>query len=176
MATLRIAVFNNNILPDASGKVWFEPYTILATNDIFKQSILRIDEDGSNAAALTTKAGVYGLFEIPQNYVGSAVLEIIWTATAIDAENVVFDFDYRSVGGNDAESMDQATFQESVTVTDAYPSAAHERLTARVTLTAGNFVAGDSVLFFLGQDGADGSDTSTNAVIIFDARFEYADA
>jgi hypothetical protein len=176
MATHQISILNHTVVPD-SGKVWFEPYDILGSNDQWKHMIIRIDEDGTNNAALTTRTGIYGCFLVPQNYVGSAVIEINWTATATDAENVVFDFDYRAITGNDTESMDQAGTVESDTVTDAYPSAPHERLTARITgITSGNIAAGDLVEFLLVQDGTDGSDTSTNAVIIFDVIFEYADA
>lgn len=173
MATHRIPILGFGTVPDASGECYFEPYPILATNDVWDRLIARFGS--SNAAQPSVRHGLHGGFVVPKNYVGSPVVVIVWTTTLI-AGDVVWDFEYRAVGGNDAESLDQAGTQESVTVTDTAPSAAHERLEATVALTAANLAPDDEVEFFLARDGADAADTMAGAAILFSALFQYSDA
>jgi hypothetical protein len=175
MATRRKSILAWAVVPDASGKVWPELLDVLGTNDVWKHTVLRIDQDGNNNAQLTTRVGVYGHFLVPPDYVGGATLKLRWTAT-VTTGNVVWDFEYRAITGDDAESLDQAGTQESVTVTDAAPGAAFRQLIASVTLTAGNFEAGDLVEFFLASDGTDAADTLAGARLLLDAEFEYSDA
>lgn len=165
-----------DLFPDTSGKCWWEPYSILGTNDVWGPGlILRYDEDGNNNAQLTTRVLATGFFTVPNNYVGSPKIYVIWTST-ITSGNAVIDFEYRAVGGDDSESLDQAGTQESLTVTDAAPGAANRRLTPSVSLTAGNLAAQDTVEFNVGFDGTDGSDTLAGARLIVNLVFEYADA
>lgn len=175
MATRRISILGFGLNPDNSGKAWLEPYIILATNDVWNVLIGRIDQDGANNAQLTTKAGFYGLFRVPGDYVTSAVIGIEWTST-ITTGNVVWDFDYRAITGDDSESLDQAGTQEGVTVTDAAPGAANRRLEVTVNLTSANLAAGDIVEFFLANDGVDANDTLAGARLLFNAYFQYSDA
>lgn len=174
MATHRIPILGYATKPDTSGKAWFEPYSILATNDVADRTVLRIDENANNNTAITTKAGVYGAFEVPQNFVGSAAIVIVWTSTKTTGD-AVFDFDYRGVGGDDSESLDQATWQESVTVTDTAPGATDRRLETSVNLTSSNLAAGDTVPFFFGCDGVDAADTLAGARLVHGLYFQYAD-
>lgn len=157
-------------IPDSTGDAFYEPYRILATNDNFGHLILRCG--ASNSAQPTVKAGIYGCFRVPENYSTSATLIIEWTST-ITSGDVVWDFDYRAIGGDDTESMDQATYQESVTVTDTAPSAAHEKMTATINLTSTNFAVGDLVEFFFGRDGADANDTLAGSALLQGLYFEY---
>lgn len=122
-----------------------------------------------------TRIGVHGGFTVPKNYVGGAALKIVWTSTVI-TNNVVWDFVYRTVGGNDTTSLDQTGEDESVTVTDTAPGAALRRMEASITLTAGNFAVDEEVEFFFARDGADAGDTLVGAVILFQLLFEYVDA
>jgi hypothetical protein len=156
--------------------VWFEPQDILATNDVWDRLLLRIDENGGNATALTTRAGVHGAFTVPKNFVGTAKIIVEWSAT-VTTNVTVFDFEYRAVGGSDAESLDQAGTQESLTITtgSGEPSAAWERMEDEFTLTSGNFAVDDIVSFFFARDGTDGADTKASATLIFGLYFQYAD-
>lgn len=157
-----------NFLPDATGNAFVEPYPLKATNDIFKGPVLILNDSGA-------ECGIYGFYHVPQNYVGSAVVKPIWTSTAI-AGNVVLEFSYRAISGDDAESMDQATFQETgVTVTDAAPSAVNERNVPSIGLTSANIAAGDTLEYYFYRDGLSASDTMAAAAIVFDLIFEYAD-
>lgn len=173
MATIRKPILGHATKPDAGGECFQEPYSILATNDVWDHLVWRFGSD--NTAQPTTRHGIYGLFEVPQDYVDTANIVIVWTAT-LTSGNVVWDFDYRAVGGNDTESLDQSGTQESVSGTDAAPSAAHERLEVTIALTDGNLAAGDTVEFYLPRDGADASDTMAGSALLFEAFFEYADA
>lgn len=161
--------------PDTSGKVFQDPYENLATNDVWKMLVWRFSENGDNATQPTTRIGLRGQFTVPQNYVGTAAVIPVWTATGTSG-NCVWDLDYRAIGGNDTESMDQTGTQGSVSVTDAAPSAAHERLTPSLSPTSTHFAAGDTVEFELFRDGTDAADTMALDAILFDLLFQYADA
>lgn len=167
MAIHRISILGAHTVPDSSGNVFLEPYSIKATNGTWKYLIL-VFNPGS------AREGVYGKFAVPANYVSGAGLRIRWTSTAISGD-VEWDFDYRAVGGNDTESLDQATAQESVNANDTAPSATDERMDILIPLTDGNFEAGDSVPFFFAHDGTDIGDTIAAAMQVHGAFFEYAD-
>jgi len=168
MATHRIPIIEWSAVPDTGGQVWAGAYDEFGTNDVWDRLVLVF-------ADTATRKGLRGGFAIPKNYVGSPALKIVWTATAITG-NVVWDYDYRAVGGNDAESLDQAGTQESVTVTDAAPAAAHNRLEASVALTAANFAVDDEVEFEFFRDGVDAADTMAASALLFGLYFEYSDA
>lgn len=167
MTTFNLSILNHAARPDASGNAFVEPYSVKATNDLFDDSVLIFNDSG-------TRIGFKGKFQVPLNYVGTALIRPIWTSTAV-AGNIVWDFDYRAIGGDDAESMDQATSQESVTVTDAAPTAVHNRLSPTLTLTSANITAGDTVEFYFVRDGTDVADTMAAAGILFDLMFSYSD-
>jgi hypothetical protein len=142
--------------------------TIKATNDVWPALVAVFNDTA-------TRIGLHGRFTVPKNYVGSAKLAVIWSSTATTGD-VEWDFDYRAVGGDDAESLDQAGTQESVNLNDTAPGAAHRRMECLITLTAGNFAVDDEVEFTLFRDGTDGGDTIAAAVMLFALLFEYADS
>jgi hypothetical protein len=173
MATHRIPILGWSARPDDTGDCFFEPYDILATNDQWDRLIGRFG--ASNSAQPTVKAGVHGGFTVPKNYVGTAKIIVVWTST-LTSGDVVWDFDYRAIGGTDTESLDQSGTQEAVTVTDTAPSAAHERMECEMALTSANLAVDDEVEYLLARDGASGSDTLAGSALLFQALFEYADA
>jgi hypothetical protein len=118
---------------------------------------------------------MYGRFRVPKNYVGTAKIVFEWSAT-LTTGDVVFDFDYNAVGGNDTESLDPSAWQESVSVTDTAPGTARRKLAAEVSLTSTNLAVDDIVDFFIGRDGAAAADTMAGRAYLFEATFEYADA
>ena len=158
-----------NTRPDDGGDVFIEPYSIKATTGLYPYHVLIFNDSGA-------KDSVSGVFRVPENYVGTPEVHVEWTSTAIVNE-VVFDFDYRAIGGNDVESLDQATHQQSVTVTDTAPSAINEKMTAIFTgITASNFAIGDLVQFLFSRDGVDVADDMAAAAIVHGLWFKYADA
>jgi hypothetical protein len=172
VATRAISILGSATIPDASGDCWQEPYDILATNDAWKFLVFRFG--ASNAAAPTTRIGLYGTFTVPQDYVGTAKVIPVWTAT-VTSGDVVWDFEYRTVSGDDTTSLDQAGSEEAVTVTDTAPGAANRRLVPQLSPTSANFAAGETVEFCLFRDGADAADTMAASAILLDCIFQYAD-
>lgn len=174
MATHRIPILGFATRPDDTGEAFFEPADInFGSNDLARAFVLAL---GSGLAAQpTVRHGVYGRFRVPKNYIGSPVVVVEWSAT-LTSGDVVFDFDYNAVGGNDAESLDPSGWQESETVTDTAPGTARRKLSASFTgITGGNLAVDDIVDFFFGRDGADGSDTMAGRAYAFELTFEYAD-
>lgn len=167
MATKRLPIIGWQSIPNATG-AFFEPYTVKATNDNWSHQPLVLNDTA-------TRIGISGAFNVPFDYVGTASLVVVWTSTATSGD-VEFDFDYRAIGGNDTESFDQATAQESVNSNDTAPSASHERMEITIDLTDGNFAVNDTVEYKFFRDGTDGGDTIAAAVMVFDLFFEYADA
>lgn len=168
MATHRISILGAQTNPDASGSVFFEPYSIKAANDVWKHLVAVLNDTA-------TRIGLYGAFTVPQNYVGGAKFIPVWTTT-VTTGDVEWDVDYRAVGGDDAESLDQAGTQESLNLNDTAPSAAHERMETPIAATETNFAPGDTVEFALMRDGTDAGDTIAAAVVLHDLLFEYDDA
>ena len=170
MATHRIPILGWATNPDASGDVFFEPATILGTNDFFQGMVLVFNDSGNDDE-------IFGRFTVPQNYVGTANLVIIWTSTATSGD-VEWGIAYRAVGGNDTESLDQATAQEALLSgnNDAAPSGTDERMEFTIALTDANFAAGDTVQFIFSREGADVGDSIAAIVRVFALYFEYADS
>ena len=168
MATLRLPILGWATLPDTSGNVFLEPYPVKATNDNWGKLIVVFNDTAS-------RDGIHGSFNVPKDYTDTANLIVVWTTTATTGD-VEWDFDYRAVGGNDSESLDQATAQESVNSNDTAPSATDERMEISIALTDGNFAADDTVSFTLFRDGTDAGDTISAAVQIHDLLFEYNNA
>ena len=127
MATHRISILNHSVDLDAGGDVFFEPYSIESTNR--NGMILKFNNSGNRDM-------IRGHFAIPKNFVSAAKLIIVWSSATI-ANAWQMEFDYRAVGGNDAESLDQATFQRTLGLqtTSGAPSAAHERMEDEIAMT-----------------------------------------
>lgn len=172
MATHRLPILGWATRPDDTGDCFFEPYDILATNDVWDRLILRLG--ASNAAQPTVRGGVHGGFTVPKNYVSTPSVVIVWTSTLITG-NVVFDFEYRTVGGDDTTSLDQAGTEESVTVTDTAPGAANRRMETSIALTAANFSIDENVFFFFARDGVDAADTLAGSALLVELYLQYAD-
>lgn len=161
-------------MPDTTGECWAEPYSILATNDRWPYNIFRFGLN--NAAQPTVRHGFYGSIVIPQNYANTPVLRILWTSS-LTTGDVVWDFDYRVVGGNDTTSLDQTSQDEAVTVTDTAPGAAHRLLDVTINLTSGNFTSSGGKILQFGffRDGVDAADTLAGAAILHNLLFRYSD-
>ena len=170
MATHRIPILGWTTQPDTSGNVFLEAYPVKATNDRWDHAHFVFDNT-------STKDSLFGTFNVPKNYVGTANLIIVWTSTATSGD-VEWDFAYRAVGGNDTESLDQSGQQENLDSgnNDTAPSAANERMELSISLTDGNFASDDTVEFELSRDGTDAGDTLAAAVMLVGLYFEYDDA
>jgi hypothetical protein len=148
------------------------PYSLIATNDQWEHLVLGFGAI-SNDTAPTTRLEAFGSFDVPENYSSTPVFRIRWN-TSLTTGDVVWDVDYRAVGGDDTESLDQATQDEQITVTDSAGSAAHERLNVTISASA-NFAAGDTVTFLLARDGVAAGDTLAGMAMLHELFFEFSD-
>jgi hypothetical protein len=164
MSTFRIPIMGASTRLGNVG-VFQEPASVKGTNDFFDQLVLVFNDT-------STKDSIYGIFQVPQNYVGTPKFVVEWTSTATSG-NLILDCDYRAVAIG--ESLDQASAQEALTVTDAAPGTTDLMQEALMAGTAGNFTVGDMVQFILSRDGAS-ADTIAAAVTIVGVYFEYTDA
>ena len=168
MATHRIPILGFATVPDNTGECYQHPYSEGAgvVNAIGDPMPFWFENTAN-------RHGFGGVFSVPQNYSSAANLIVIWTCNPTSG-SVEWDFDYIAVGGNDTEDLD-GTLDESVNAADVAPSAAHERLEISISLTDGNFAAGDTVLFLFARDGTDAGDTLAGDAFLFGLEFEYSD-
>lgn len=161
--TIRVNMLGWGTLADPNGNAFFEPYSIKATNDVWKRTVLTFNDTA-------TKDGVHGFFHVPKDYVDSANLVVVWTSTAT-AGDVEWEIDYRSVAIG--ESADQNTPQENTGSNDTAPGTTDLLQEFDIALTDGNFAAEDIVEFIFYRDGTDGGDTLAAAVTVHHLLFEY---
>jgi len=166
MATHRMSILGAGSKPDASGDVFFEPFSVKATAAVFDPMVLIFNDSGN-------EDDFHGSFVVPENYVGSANFYMKWVSTATTGEFRV-EFLYRAIA--DTEDGDPATAQETVTSDETVDGTALDINTTTMALTDGNFAAGDVVQFILRRDGADVADDMGAAAIILAAMFQYDDA
>ena len=167
MSTYRLPILGHATNPDPGDTVHWEPYTINATNYVWAPLVAIFPDD-------STRTGLHGVFGVPQNYNTNASFVIVWTSTAV-ANDVEWDIDYRAVGGNDTESLDQAGNDESLNGNDTVPGAVNRRLEFDISATSGNFAAGDTVEFAIFRDGTDAGDGMAADAMLFELFFEYDD-
>jgi hypothetical protein len=168
MATLDIPVLWNAGKPDTSGNVYAVPSSIDRTTAPWIAQSVAFKDSG-------TRIG-WGLrFRVPQSYVGTAVVVITW-ASSVTTGNVVWDFDYRALTGDNAESTNQAGTQEAVTVTDGAGGTAWFQMIATISLTSGNFAANDEVQAIIYRDGSDAADTLAATTFLDSLVFRFNDA
>jgi hypothetical protein len=166
VATRYMSILGHDWVPNASG-VYVASYNDFATNDVWDSTVVVFPDSG-------LRDGIAGRFLIPSWFVSSPEIVVVWTSTATTG-NVVWDFDYRAVGGDNLESLDQTGTQEALTVTDAAPGAAHRRLAAAMAMTAANLAAQDEVEFELFRDGAIAGDTMAASALLFRLMFRASD-
>ena len=166
MATHRIGILGPGTVPDTSGNVFFETYSVTDTATILDPLIL-------NFSFSSTKDGVRGSFIVPQNYSGTAKIVIFWNANATTGD-AIFDLSYLT--RSDDEDMGAAATDTTDTVTTGTAGTAFLLNTSTITLTSGDFAASDVVTFELFRDQANASDTLAVDALVFAVLFEYADA
>ena len=143
--------------------MFVEPYDVTDTAAVWKGLVLVFNNSG-------TKDGVRGKFQVPQGYVGSARLIIVWTANATFGTCI---FDWSVLPRSGVEDMGAAFTRTSETVSVTKGGTAFTREESIITLTNADYVAGDEVLFELFRDTI--SDTMAAKTLVFDVYFEYSD-
>jgi hypothetical protein len=165
MATHRLS-FIDTLAPDTTGNVFWQPASILDTNDLYPTNPVLVFTD----TATHDKAN--GRFVVPKNYVGSASL-VLRYKTTLTSGNTLWTANYTSIAN--AETGDPAAAQETLNGTaTAVPGTTNLLKDITIALTAGNFAADDTVLIQIGRNGA-GADTAAGSLQLIDAFFDYAD-
>jgi hypothetical protein len=172
MALHEVPIIGASAKPGAN--VFFDDIVEYLANDLVSWvALVFADTD--------TKDSIAGSFRVPNDYSAATTdpkLKFEWTSPAT-AGDIDVDFDARSIGGNDAETLDPTTFVETVTVNDIAPGTTLNRMTAEITLTRANYAAGETVYYELSRDGVTESAGGMADVLIMNADsivFEYADA
>lgn len=169
MATHKIDLLGAGTLPDTSGNVYQEPASVnMQVNDRYPNLVF--------VFADTSTRDTLGIaFRVPQNYVGTPLVGLVW-ATTVTTGNARLEFDYTAIA--DGESGDPSADQQTVASTVAVPATARLIKVTEIALTAGNFAAGDLVMARIARDGAEAGplDTAAASVYLLAAYFSYADA
>jgi hypothetical protein len=80
MATHALSILGANTVPDTSGNVFLEPYTLKASNDVWGFLVFIFSDTA-------TRIGLRGMFRVPENYVGTAAIIVEWTSTATSGDD-----------------------------------------------------------------------------------------
>lgn len=169
MATLKINILGAATLPDTSGNVYAEPAAVnFQANDHYPNLVF-VFKDTS------TRDTLGFAFHVPQNYVGTPKVGLIWATTA-NSGNVRLETDLTAIA--DGESGDPSADQESIAATVAVPGTARLIKVTELAFTAGNFAAADWVQGRIARDGAEAGplDTLAASLYLLGAYFSYTDA
>jgi len=147
--------------PDTSGNVFLEPYTVKATNDIFRHNVWVFNNP-------TADLDLYGAFELPVACSSGSAFRMVWTSTATTG-TLQYSLAYRVVTADDTNSLDQGTVQETVTGSDTAPGATDRRMEVTISPTNSNFATAGTVLWRLRR--VDTSDTLAAAITVHGLRF-----
>jgi len=111
---------------------------------------------------------------VPNNYVGTAYLDLIGATTATSG-NVNHDLAYRAiaVGESFDPSSDQETFANTATTV---PGTARLLFTVTFDLTDANLTAGDIIIGIIYRDAVDSADTLAATYWAVYANLRYNDA
>ncbi len=164
MAIREFPILGPMTRPDASGDVFFEPYSVKDTGTIFDPMVLIFNNSAN-------KDGVRGTFQVPQDYVGIPKVNIYWNANATSG-SAVFDLSYLTRAPGD--DMGATPTDNTDTVTTPTSGVAFNLNKSTLTMTPANFIAENVVLFELFRNNP--SDSITAPLIVFGVSFEYSDA
>jgi hypothetical protein len=165
MATHRLS-FADLLTPDTSGNVFWQPASILDTNDFYPTNpVLVFANTGTHDKANAR-------FLVPKNYVGTAKI-ILRHKTTVTSGNLLLTCNYTSIAAG--ETGDPAAAQETFGGSAAaVPGTANLLQDTTFTLTSANLAVDDTVLVQIGRNGA-GADTAAASLQLVDCFFEYAD-
>ncbi len=152
-------------LPDSSGNVYADAFAN-ATSTAFAKNL---DFTFLDTA---TKDCLYGLYTVPKDYVSAAAVSPIWAANTATIATTTWEFSYRDIATG--SSMAQGTAQETASTTSVTTATLFSRQAPTISVTAGNFTAGDSVQYKFCRDGTDSKDTMAATATLQSLMFNYA--
>ncbi len=172
MATHRIPILGANTKPDNTGDVFFQPYSIVDLG-ASGPADFNIDPMVLTYNTSGNKDAVHGNFRVPANYQDNAVALVVWTGAGTTGD-VIWEMDYLPRSG--AEDMGAAAGSTGFNVTTAKSGTAFLREESSISLTSGDFVAGDEVLFRMNREGVtEGVTGMATPAVVFGIYFEYTD-
>jgi len=136
---------------------------------------------GNNLAWVMNDAGadegIYGTFDIPENYVGSPTIIVKAVLDGAPGAADTLGYGFRKRANADNEVAD-GTFDAEQTISSTIGSngggySNEDECNLTITLTAGDYAVGDQVEFYLYID-ASGTSYAGN-VLLRDAIFRYSD-
>jgi hypothetical protein len=157
-------------VPDSTGECYLAPLDVEMANiaTFLGSNLVMTLKDP------TADTGFYGVFEVPQNYVGTPVIAVtgLLDGTTGAADGVDFEFSYLTRADNETI---EAAWEESVTFgtgrTDVWTD---EDLVTDSASCSSNFTAGDIVFYYFKRDqSADDFNGDFHVVGLY---FQYADA
>ncbi len=165
-------ILNASVLPDSSGNVYFEPFTIVASSSAFSNPFFK--HGNFSFLDSTTKDCLYGLTTVPKDLATSTTPTFtpVWTASSTSG-NIVWEIAYRDVGGDDATVLNSTTAQVTASTTDAAPSAIFNRLTPSINASTTVLTRGDTLEYRFCRDGSDSSDTMSATATLQSLLFNY---
>lgn len=163
MATFQLDIGPEGWKPDTSGGVSHQPYSVFDTATVLDPNVLCFNN--SSAVEGATRS-----FIVPQNYVGSPKLIVLWNANATTGTGTI---DLTYLNRTDAEDMGAAAQSTSDTTTTTTDGTAFGLNTTELSLTAGNFAAGDVSMFEVFRDSV--TDSLAATMLVHKIIFEYAD-
>ena len=162
--TKTVLLSNWSIMVDSSGNCFLEPSSIKQTNDRYHTVKIILKDSG-------TKTGFGLMFIVPDDYVGTPVVGIVWGSNATSGANVVFDIDYTCNAF--ATTLDASSDEENVTATTADSSTSQMGVVTEIALTAGNLSSNNKFECNLSRDGASANDTLASDIYIASIYFKY---
>lgn len=195
----RVAIGSTgNVLTVSGGTAAWAAPAVTAKRVSLLNHTLRMDTTGNcypaalaavfggydNGVAFAFKAAaaggwLRGTFETPESWTARTLqLAVIWTANHT-SNSAIWQFRYKVIGGNDTTVVDidlTATTDEGssgayLTITDAAPSTAKERLTAFIALDESFWVANGTVVWELFR-AYTGSDTMNATAVLLDLMID----
>lgn len=164
-----VPVFNHLTNPFAAGngQITQVRWSTIDSGTTFDPLVWLFPNSGS-------RDGIDVFFQVPINYVGSAELKIAWAANLGSALDVIFDWEVLGVGAG--EDLGAAAARTSETVTDTSTGTAFELEIATITLTDGDYAAGEWVHGRILRSSDLAGDDSNVDIVVFWAGFYSADA
>lgn len=168
MATHRLPIMGAMTIPDATGECYMAPLSVeMALGIGLMKNLGMVLKDPS------ADTGFYGVFEVPQNYVGTPVIAVAGVLDGtVGATSVDFEFSYLTRVDNETI---EAAWEESVQFDTGNTNGwtTEDLLTDSASLGA-NFTAGDTVFYYFKRD--QGTDDFNGDFHVVGLYFQYADA
>lgn len=167
MATHRLPIMGAMTVPDSTGECYQNVISnemSLATG-LMKCLVMTLKDPSADT-------GFYGVFEVPQNYVGTPVIAVTGVLDGtVGATSIDFEFSYLTRADNETI---EAGWEESVTFNTGNTNGwtTEDLLTASNACSA-NFSAGDTVFYYFKRD--QGTDDFVGDFHVTGLYFQYSD-